>query len=174
MAYQAEYIWIDGTEPTAKIRSKTKIVHKDAPSSVEDLPIWGFDGSSTNQATGESSDCMLKPVFWCKDPVRGGKNISRVGPQYWLFDAKGKKLLEEGRKNQCSFKSGTAELEKGCDTKAKRLAQALIDAAANRTAITPLTDRFPDLDIPTAYGLQDAVVQARVSHGAAVAARVEP
>ena len=48
------------------------------------------------------------------------------------------------------------------------LAQALIDAAANRTAITPLTDRFPDLDIPTAYGLQDAVVQARVSRGAAV------
>jgi outer membrane protein OmpA-like peptidoglycan-associated protein len=39
-----------------------------------------------------------------------------------------KRLLEEGRKNQCSFKSGTAELEKGCDQKAKRLAQTLIDA----------------------------------------------
>ena len=39
-----------------------------------------------------------------------------------------KRLLDEARKNQCSFKSGTAELEKGCDTKAKRLAQALIDA----------------------------------------------
>lgn len=39
-----------------------------------------------------------------------------------------KRLLEEGRKNQCSFKSGTAELEKGCDTKAKNLAKALIDA----------------------------------------------
>jgi glutamine synthetase len=44
VAYQAEYIWIDGTEPTAKIRSKTKIIHKDAPASVADLPIWGFDG----------------------------------------------------------------------------------------------------------------------------------
>jgi outer membrane protein OmpA-like peptidoglycan-associated protein len=32
-----------------------------------------------------------------------------------------KRLLEEARKNQCSFKSGTAELEKGCDTKAKQL-----------------------------------------------------
>lgn len=39
-----------------------------------------------------------------------------------------RRLLEEGRKNQCSFKSGTAELEKGCDTKAKRLALALVDA----------------------------------------------
>ena len=39
-----------------------------------------------------------------------------------------KRLLEEGRKNQCSFKSGTAELEKGCDAKSKRLAKALIDA----------------------------------------------
>ncbi len=39
-----------------------------------------------------------------------------------------KRLLEEGRKNQCSFKSGTAELEKGCDAKSQRLAKALIDA----------------------------------------------
>ncbi len=39
-----------------------------------------------------------------------------------------KRLLEEGRKNQCSFKSGTAELEKGCDAKAQRLAKSLIDA----------------------------------------------
>src|SRR5512138_2121778 len=39
-----------------------------------------------------------------------------------------KRLLEESRKNQCSFKSGTAELEKGCDAKAKKLANALVDA----------------------------------------------
>jgi len=39
-----------------------------------------------------------------------------------------KKLLEEGRKNQCSFKSDTDELEKGCDAKMKRLSSALVDA----------------------------------------------
>jgi outer membrane protein OmpA-like peptidoglycan-associated protein len=39
-----------------------------------------------------------------------------------------KRLLEEGRKNQCSFKSGTAQLEKGCDQKSQRLAKSLIDA----------------------------------------------
>lgn len=38
------------------------------------------------------------------------------------------RLLEEGRRNQCSFKSGTAELEPGCDAKMKRLANALVDA----------------------------------------------
>src|SRR5829696_7555932 len=54
MAYKAEYIWIDGSEPTAKLRSKTKILDDGA-----DLPIWGFDGSSTNQAPGDKSDCVL-------------------------------------------------------------------------------------------------------------------
>ncbi len=67
MPFKAEYIWIDGTEPTAKLRSKTKIVEDGA-----ELPIWGFDGSSTNQAPGDASDCVLKPVFSCPDPIRGG------------------------------------------------------------------------------------------------------
>ncbi len=39
-----------------------------------------------------------------------------------------KRLLAEGQKNQCSFKSATAELEPGCDAKMKRLSNALVDA----------------------------------------------
>ncbi|GIG65808.1 glutamine synthetase [Phytomonospora endophytica] len=70
MSYKAEYIWIDGTEPTAKLRSKTKILPDGAA-----LPIWGFDGSSTNQAAGSASDCVLKPVFSCPDPIRGGDDV---------------------------------------------------------------------------------------------------
>jgi glutamine synthetase len=70
MAYKAEYIWIDGTQPTAKLRSKTKILADGA-----ELPIWGFDGSSTNQAPGDKSDCVLRPVFSCPDPIRGGDNV---------------------------------------------------------------------------------------------------
>lgn len=70
MPYKAEYIWIDGTEPTAKLRSKTKILADSA-----DLPIWGFDGSSTNQAPGDRSDCVLQPVFSCPDPIRGGDDV---------------------------------------------------------------------------------------------------
>jgi len=38
------------------------------------------------------------------------------------------KLLAEARKNQCSFKSGTAELAPGCDAKLKKLTSALVDA----------------------------------------------
>src|SRR5690606_25489200 len=66
VTYRAEYIWIDGTAPTAKLRSKTKVIVDGEPG------IWGFDGSSTNQAPGSSSDCVLRPVFTCPDPIRGG------------------------------------------------------------------------------------------------------
>ena len=57
----AEYIWLDGRKPTAKLRSKTKII--DGPiEKLEQIPVWGFDGSSTEQAEGHFSDCGLKPV----------------------------------------------------------------------------------------------------------------
>jgi glutamine synthetase len=79
---KAEYIWIDGTEPTQKLRSKTKIL----PDGTTDLPDWGFDGSSTNQAPGDKSDCVLKPVFHCPDPIRGGDDILVVCE---VFDSQG-------------------------------------------------------------------------------------
>ena len=70
----AEYIWIDGQKPTAKLRSKTKIV--EGPVAIaSDLPDWGFDGSSTYQAEGHFSDCQLKPAYVMPDPVRGGGNV---------------------------------------------------------------------------------------------------
>jgi OmpA-OmpF porin, OOP family len=37
------------------------------------------------------------------------------------------KLLAEGRKNQCSFKSDSDELMPGCDAKVKKLANTLVD-----------------------------------------------
>ena len=74
MKVKAEYIWIDGYEPTANLRSKTKVLDG-AVSSVSELPTWGFDGSSTLQADGGDSDCLLKPVWMCPDPIRGGENI---------------------------------------------------------------------------------------------------
>jgi OmpA-OmpF porin, OOP family len=39
-----------------------------------------------------------------------------------------KRLLDESRKNQCSFKTDTNVLEKGCDQKLRRLVNALIDS----------------------------------------------
>lgn len=64
-----EYIWLDGYKPTQSLRSKTKI-EGDFSGKLEDCPMWSFDGSSTEQAPGGSSDCLLKPVFICPDPQR--------------------------------------------------------------------------------------------------------
>ena len=71
---KAEYIWIDGHMPTSKLRSKTKILDKKI-NDVSELPDWGFDGSSTQQAEGFDSDCLLKPVYFVLDPLRGGDDI---------------------------------------------------------------------------------------------------
>jgi len=64
-----EYIWLDGHHPTQELRSKTKI-EEDFSGKLEDCKIWSFDGSSTEQAVGGSSDCLLKPVAIYPDPVR--------------------------------------------------------------------------------------------------------
>jgi len=64
-----EYIWLDGYKPTQSLRSKTKI-EADFSGKLEDLSNWSFDGSSTEQSTGGSSDLILKPVFVCPDPQR--------------------------------------------------------------------------------------------------------
>ena len=64
-----EYIWLDGYEPTQNMRSKT-MVREDFSGKVEDCQMWSFDGSSTLQAEGGDSDCLLKPVAIFPDPQR--------------------------------------------------------------------------------------------------------
>jgi glutamine synthetase len=51
------------------MRSKTKVVN-DFSGKLEDCPMWSFDGSSTKQAMGDASDCLLKPVAIYPDPAR--------------------------------------------------------------------------------------------------------
>jgi len=63
-----EYIW---TDVSGNLRSKTKVLDNNYNcKSVNDLPIWNYDGSSTGQASGERSEILLKPVFICNDPFR--------------------------------------------------------------------------------------------------------
>jgi glutamine synthetase len=65
------YLWLDGYE-VKNIRSKIKIHDfdpSDALSSVDAFPQWSFDGSSTQQADGSKSDCILKPVYVCENPI---------------------------------------------------------------------------------------------------------
>ena len=71
MLSQATYIWMDGTKPTQKLRSKVRIVdvNNDEAATLEAFPDWGFDGSSTAQAEGGNSDLILKPVCFVNDPL---------------------------------------------------------------------------------------------------------
>lgn len=71
---KAEYIWLDGYAPTAGLRSKTKILDHEV-NSLSDIPQWGFDGSSTRQADGASSDCLLHPVRFVHDPIRNSSHV---------------------------------------------------------------------------------------------------
>ena len=64
-----EYIWLDGYQPTQNMRSKT-LVKNNFSGELEDCPVWCFDGSSTLQAEGGDSDCLLQPVAIFPDPQR--------------------------------------------------------------------------------------------------------
>jgi glutamine synthetase len=68
--YKLEYIWLDGYEPVPNLRGKTLVKDFDKFPTLEDLPNWGFDGSSTRQAEGHSSDCVLKPVASYPDSTK--------------------------------------------------------------------------------------------------------
>ena len=82
----AEYIWHDGN---SELRSKTKVIEYAYSTSLntmgqterrkkiynnlklDDFDVWNFDGSSTNQASTDKSDLMIKPVKLYPDPFRG-------------------------------------------------------------------------------------------------------
>jgi glutamine synthetase len=68
--YKLEYIWLDGKQPIPELRGKTTIKEFAAPPTLADLPVWGFDGSSTMQAEGKNSDCILKPAALYPDASR--------------------------------------------------------------------------------------------------------
>lgn len=80
-----EYIWLDGYKPTQSLRSKTRI-EENFSGKLADCPMWSFDGSSTEQAPGGSSDCLLKPVAIFPDPAR--KNAYLVMTEVLTADGK--------------------------------------------------------------------------------------
>ena len=89
MKVKLEYIWLDGYEPEPNLRSKVKVIespiHRYGGKKVEmvildDCPDWSFDGSSTHQAEGSFSDCVLKPVRIYPNPLNKG-----VIPSYFVL-----------------------------------------------------------------------------------------
>ena len=82
--YKLEYIWLDGRKPVPELRGKTQIKAYDSPPTLAELSNWGFDGSSTMQAEGKSSDCVLKPVALYPDASR--KDAFIVLSEVWHAD----------------------------------------------------------------------------------------
>lgn len=96
-----EYVWLDGGKPTQCLRSKTKIV-SGFDGTLAKCPTWSFDGSSTQQAEGRSSDCLLKPVAIFPDPAR--KNAFLVmtevlNPDGTPHESNGRALIEDDDKD---------------------------------------------------------------------------
>ena len=79
----AEYIWCDGQEGKEikgmmfnELRSKTKCLTTPLESlNPADFPDWSYDGSSTGQAEGNNSDCIIRPVRVVPDPIRGAPHL---------------------------------------------------------------------------------------------------
>lgn len=61
-----EYIWIDSSK---LLRSKARTIYSDL------VPEWNFDGSSTGDAIGISSEIVLIPRAKFNDPFRGSPNL---------------------------------------------------------------------------------------------------
>lgn len=92
MKSKLEYIWLDGYTPTQSLRSKT-MVRNNFGGTLEECPMWVFDGSSTEQAEGNASDCLLKPVAIIPDPDR--KNSYLVMTE--VLNADGTAHVSNGR-----------------------------------------------------------------------------
>ena len=130
-----EYIWVDGSEPTSQLRSKTKVVEKFG-NTISDCPEWGFDGSSTNQATGDNSDCVLKPVRLYHNPLE--ENSARGAFSGILEHRYGLALKNSEDPNQWLIK--VAERHTSGDT--SRMAQRLLDDF-RKNLIGPISLELP-------------------------------
>ena len=67
--YKLEYIWLDGYTPVPNLRGKTLIKDFDSFPALDQLPMWGFDGSSTQQAEGRNRRIVLRE-YQCAGPVK--------------------------------------------------------------------------------------------------------
>ena len=79
--YKLEYVWIDGND---SVRSKVRysnIFHlPNEILSVDKVPSWSFDGSSTNQSDTIDSDLLLNPIRLFPNPME-----SRQTPSWYVF-----------------------------------------------------------------------------------------
>merc|ERR1719160_1235154 len=74
----AEYIWLDAHQVP---RSKTKVMTA-RPTKLSDLPVWNYDGSSTEQAEGSNSEINIVPRAIFNDPFRGYPHVMVLTDAY--------------------------------------------------------------------------------------------
>jgi glutamine synthetase len=74
----AEYVWLDAHQVP---RSKTKVMTA-RPTKLSDLPVWNYDGSSTEQAEGSNSEINIVPRAFFNDPFRGYPHVMVLTDAY--------------------------------------------------------------------------------------------
>jgi len=76
-----EYIWIGGNN---ELRSKARVLSSDNLNvTLDDIPEWNYDGSSTEQAEGHYSEIILKPRNLFNCPFRGKHNYLVMCDTYY-------------------------------------------------------------------------------------------
>jgi len=154
---QVEYIWIGGTG--LDIRAKTRTL-KGPIKSVEDIPCWNYDGSSTGQAEGHYSEIWLKPVRICRDPFRGGDNL------LCLCECLNAKTMEPIQTNKRNAANKVFEQKEVADEECWfgiEQEYTLFDA----TGTTPLG--WPNNGFPAPQGPYYCSVGSNVAHGRHIA-----
>ena len=69
-----EYLWLDGT---GNRRSKTRIINYGKIRTIDDIPIWNCDGSSTGQADSNgNTEVILVPSKFFLNPLINQNSVS--------------------------------------------------------------------------------------------------
>ena len=76
----AEYVWISGKDTFSDLRSKYKTVTSVSFDKVtlEDMPVWNFDGSSTGQHRGKNTEIVIHPVAMYNHPFINNAKVCRL------------------------------------------------------------------------------------------------
>lgn len=61
-----EYIWVGGD---GELRSKTRLLNTKYIINIKQIPEWNYDGSATNQGFMCNTEIIIKPCFFCKNPL---------------------------------------------------------------------------------------------------------
>ena len=109
MTVKLDYVWLDGhTQKNlrSKIRFEEIKLNSKGTLNLKDIPRWSFDGSSTQQASSDNSDLILKPVKVVKNP------LSNKNEQYDSFIVLCEVLDTDGKPHNTNTRHALGKLKK--------------------------------------------------------------